>query len=176
MTEHENRLIYEWNTPSEHPPWKLKLNDETLRDGLQSPSVTDPPIKDKLEILHYMEDLGMSSAAIGLPAAGPHAYNDVLAIATEIADKKLNIYPYCAARTIENDIISIAAYNAGPTAVKRWISSHGDPRSNDLDTIDWIEMIPYRETRNYVQRVLENLTIYRRLVGETKLAYLIRGR
>ncbi len=73
-------------------------------------------------------------------------------------------------------VLAIAAYNAGPAAVERWISLHGDPRSNDLDIIDWIEMIPYRETRNYVQRVVENLIIYRRLLGETKLAYSLRGR
>ena len=73
-------------------------------------------------------------------------------------------------------VLAIAAYNAGPNAVARWISRHGDPRSNDLDTIDWIEMIPYRETRNYVQRVIENLKIYRRLVGDTKLAYSLRRR
>ena len=73
-------------------------------------------------------------------------------------------------------VLAIAAYNAGPAAVRRWMSLHGDPRSNDLDAIDWIEMIPYRETRNYVQRVLENLMMYRRLIGETKLAYSIRGR
>jgi len=103
----ENTLIHEWNIPETSPPWKIKLNDETLRDGLQSPSVTDPPIEDKLELLHFMEELGMYSAAIGLPAAGPQAYSDVLALATEIADAKLNIYPYCAARTIENDIIPI---------------------------------------------------------------------
>ena len=72
-------------------------------------------------------------------------------------------------------VLAVAAYNAGPAAVNRWISLHGDPRSNDLDTIDWIEMIPYRETRNYVQRVLENLAIYRRLIGKTRLA-LSEGR
>lgn len=103
----ENELIHEWNVPDEPPPWECKLNDETLRDGLQSPSVANPPIADKLEILHYMEDLGMYSAAIGLPAAGPQAYNDVLALAGEIARKNMAIYPYCAARTVESDIVPI---------------------------------------------------------------------
>ena len=60
----ENTLIHEWNIPETSPPWKIKLNDETLRDGLQSPSVTDPPIEDKIEILHLMEDLGVSGEAI----------------------------------------------------------------------------------------------------------------
>jgi len=102
-----SELIYEWNTVADLPPYPLRLNDETLRDGLQSPSVTDPPIADKLEILHFMEDLGMYSAAIGLPAAGPHAYNDVLALAGEIARAHMTIYPYCAARTVESDIVPI---------------------------------------------------------------------
>jgi len=108
MSDHDTPdLIHEWNIPSEKPSHRLLLNDETLRDGLQSPSVTDPPIADKLEILHYMEELGMSSAAIGLPGAGPQAYNDVLAIAGEISRHQMGIYPYCAARTHKNDIIPI---------------------------------------------------------------------
>ena len=100
MSDGDTKLIYDWNDEQALPAHELKLNDETLRDGLQSPSVTDPPIAKKLEMLHFMEDLGMSSAAIGFPAAGPQAYDDVLAIAHEIARHKMNIYPYCAARTI----------------------------------------------------------------------------
>jgi len=108
MSDHDTTdLIHEWNIPSEKPRHTLLLNDETLRDGLQSPSVTDPPIADKLEILHCIEELGISSAAIGLPGAGPHAYNDVLALAGEISRHQMNVYPYCAARTHKNDIIPI---------------------------------------------------------------------
>ena len=103
----EDDLIHDWNPPVAAPRYPLKLNDETLRDGLQSPSVSNPSVAEKLEILHFMEGLGMSSAAIGLPAAGPHAFNDVLAIAGEIARARMKIYPYCAARTHPNDITPI---------------------------------------------------------------------
>jgi 2-isopropylmalate synthase len=106
-SDYGKELVHDWNPRLPAPPYALKLNDETLRDGLQSPSVFNPSIPEKLELLHYMEDLGAYSAAIGLPAAGPHAYNDVLAIASEIARHRMNIYPYCAARTHENDILPI---------------------------------------------------------------------
>lgn len=100
-------LIYDWNPRPEPPRYPLKLNDETLRDGLQSPSVFTPGIAEKLELLHYMEDLGLYSAAIGLPGAGPHAFADVLAICNELARCRMKLYPYCAARTHPNDITPI---------------------------------------------------------------------
>jgi len=62
-------------------------------------------------------------------------------------------------------ILSVASYNAGPSRVKRWIRDMGDPRKSDVDAIDWIESIPFSETRNYVQRVLEGVQIYRRRLG-----------
>src|SRR5499427_8121917 len=99
-------LIYDWNraTADESAHRRLELNDETLRDGLQSPSVIDPHIDKKIEILHLMDSLGIDAADIGLPGAGPRAVSDVTRLAKEISDCKLDIKPNCAARTVVKDI------------------------------------------------------------------------
>jgi 2-isopropylmalate synthase len=107
----QNGLIYDWNTAGDflYPPGrKVTLNEETLRDGLQNPSVHDPSIEEKIEILHLMEALGIESVDIGLPGAGPRAYADTEALAKEIARARLKIRPNCAARTHESDIRPIA--------------------------------------------------------------------
>lgn len=105
----ERDLIYDWNVHDGawKPSKRIEFDDETLRDGLQSPSVKDPAIEDKIRMLHYMHQLGIQSANIGLPGAGPRARADVLRLAHEIADNKLPIYPNCAARTVEADILPI---------------------------------------------------------------------
>ncbi len=102
-----DELIYDWNLVGgvELPPGrKYMLDDETLRDGLQSPSVKDPPIEDKIEILHLMDELGIDSVNLGLPGAGPRARADIERLAREIANAKLKIRPNCACRTHEDDI------------------------------------------------------------------------
>ncbi len=107
----DNELIYDWNQvgPFQIPRGrKVMLDDETLRDGLQNPSVQDPTIEEKIEILHLMEALGIDSVNIGLPGAGPRAYADTEGLAREIARAKMKIRPNCAARTHENDIRPIA--------------------------------------------------------------------
>lgn len=103
----DEKWIYDWNTatpPAIAPGTRVLLNDETLRDGLQNPSVHDPSIAEKIEILHLMEALGIDSVNIGLPGAGPRAVEHCEALAREIATNRMKIRPNCAARTHENDI------------------------------------------------------------------------
>jgi 2-isopropylmalate synthase len=103
-------LIYDWNTIGGFD-WgnaSVELNDESLRDGLQSPSAIDPPIEDKIRLLHLMADLGIAAVDIGLPGAGPHVVETVRALAREIADSNLPISANCAARTVVADIVPIA--------------------------------------------------------------------
>ncbi len=101
-----DELIYDWNRVGSEPNFarRVAFDDETLRDGLQSPSVTDPPIDKKIELLHLMDSLGIDSADIGLPGAGPRAVADVTRLAQEIVDCKLDIQPNCAARTVIADL------------------------------------------------------------------------
>lgn len=104
----ERDLIYDWNVVEGHdvaPRSKpIEFDDETLRDGLQSPSVTDPEIDDKLKLLNLMNDLGIHTADVGLPGAGPRAREHVKRLCEEIRDAKLAIEANCAARTLEQDI------------------------------------------------------------------------
>ncbi|MBI2220265.1 MAG: 2-isopropylmalate synthase [Acidobacteria bacterium] len=100
-------LIYDWNTAGNGYPHRdqpVELNDETLRDGLQSPSVRDPAIETKIELLRLMDRLGITSADLGLPGAGPRACADITALCRAIADSKLSIRPNCAVRTVKADI------------------------------------------------------------------------
>ena len=105
-------LIHDWNVVGDAFDYAslrpVELDDETLRDGLQSPSAKDPPIEEKIRILHLMEELGIHAADIGLPGAGPRAYADTLALAREIAGAGLRINAHCAARTVRADIEPIA--------------------------------------------------------------------
>jgi 2-isopropylmalate synthase len=97
-------LIFDWNKTDARRPATVLLDDETLRDGLQSPSVVTPTIDEKLRILHLIDRLGIDSADIGLPGAGPHVVRDVERLAREIADQRLNVRPNCAARTLITDL------------------------------------------------------------------------
>jgi isopropylmalate/homocitrate/citramalate synthase len=107
MRDNLESLIHDWNTDGEtaaRPSRKIEFDDETLRDGLQSPSVTDPSIEEKLRILHYMHAIGVDNADIGLPGAGAHVQKTVERLAREIVDQKLRVAPSAAGRTHENDV------------------------------------------------------------------------
>jgi isopropylmalate/homocitrate/citramalate synthase len=102
----ERGLIYDWNTVDAppRPSRPVTIHDETLRDGIQGPSVRDPDIEHKLRFLHLADELGVGSIDLGLPGSGPRAIADVERLATEIRDQRLRIKPLGAARTLEIDI------------------------------------------------------------------------
>ena len=101
-------LIYDWNHDAAGPRPVAMLDDETLRDGLQSPSVRTPSIDDRIDILHQMDALGIDTADIGLPGAGEKVARDVERLARAIGDGGLKLRANCAARTVVADIRPIA--------------------------------------------------------------------
>ncbi len=105
------KLIYDWNVKGvgpPKPPQPIHLNDETLRDGLQSPSASTPAIEDMIAHLHNCAAVGIHALNIGLPGAGPHVEKQVERLAREIRDNRLPLLPNCAARTLKADIEPIA--------------------------------------------------------------------
>jgi 2-isopropylmalate synthase len=139
-----DNLIYDWNAGDEKPTRASKtieFDDETLRDGLQSPSVIDPDLDSKVKILHFMDEIGIDSADIGLPGAGPHVQKTVDRLAREIRDSKLNLAANCAARTHENDIRPIAEISQRvgiPIEACTFIGSSPIRQYAEEWTLDWI--------------------------------------
>jgi 2-isopropylmalate synthase len=109
--EGDEVLLHDWNRAGPEPTpsgGAVELDDETLRDGLQSPSVRRPTVGEKVEILHHMEGLGIDAVNLGYPGAGPQALADVVALAREIDRSRMRIRPNCAGRTHPDDIYPIA--------------------------------------------------------------------
>jgi 2-isopropylmalate synthase len=129
IPQREQQLIFDWNEVDRKGrllPKNASFFDETLRDGLQNPSVTDPPIGDKLAILHLMEDLGIHEADIGLPGSSKRAFDDVLRICKEVVDCKMKIKIACAGRTVVSDItpmIEVSQKAGLPVEVYAFIGS-----------------------------------------------------
>jgi 2-isopropylmalate synthase len=154
----ENKLIYDWNLAGHvpiPPGTQVLVNDETLRDGLQNPSIQDPTIEEKIEILHLMEDLGIDAVNIGLPGAGPRAAADVEALAREIANHRMRIKPNCAARTVEADIrpiVEISQRVGLPIEAATFLGSSPIRRLVEDWTVDHLE----RTTEKAVKFVVEH--------------------
>src|ERR1700691_6200799 len=143
----KHELIHDWNTytGAEIPITRhVALNDETLRDGLQNPSVRDPSIAKKIEILHLMESLGIDTVNIGLPGAGARAFADTEALAREIVQARMKIRPNCAARTHKNDIqpiIEISERVGFPIEAATFLGSSPIRRLVEDWTVDHLQKI-----------------------------------
>ena len=151
------QLIYDWNTVEapDRPSRPVAIHDETLRDGIQGPSVRDPDIDHKLHFLHLADELGVASIDLGLPGSGPRAMADVERLAAEIRDQRLHIKPLCAARTLEVDIrpvVEISQRVGIPIEVAAFIGSSPIRQYAEGWTIE--EMVD--NTRNAVRFACQN--------------------
>ncbi|MED6335443.1 MAG: 2-isopropylmalate synthase, partial [Planctomycetota bacterium] len=124
MSDERDELIYDWNGAGAPAPSGVQFDDETLRDGLQSPSVTDPPLDAKVRLVHLMNELGIQTADVGLPGAGVRAREHISTLVLEMAD--LSITPNVACRTLVSDIepvVDIVAETGSPVEVCAFIGS-----------------------------------------------------
>ncbi|MCD5417726.1 LeuA family protein [Candidatus Bipolaricaulota bacterium] len=149
-------LIYDWNKQdAPQLNFDIELDDETLRDGLQSPSVTNPTVEQKLEILHLMDELGIDIADIGFPAASGKIAGDVERLAKEIVRCNLSIQAGCAARTVITDIepiIDISQKVGLPIEIHAFIGS--SPIRRYTEGWDLERML--RQTRESVKFAVSN--------------------
>jgi 2-isopropylmalate synthase len=142
-------LIFDWNEVNRKGrilPKNATFFDETLRDGLQNPSVVDPGVEEKLKILHLMEDLGIHVADVGLPGSSKRAFEDTLRLCKEVVDCKMKIRVACAGRTVVSDItpmIELSQRAGMPIEVYAFIGS--SPIRQFVE--DWdVELIAKRST------------------------------
>jgi 2-isopropylmalate synthase len=153
----QHQLIYDWNIVGvvDKPKRPITIHDETLRDGIQGPSVRDPDIEHKLRFLHLADELGVASIDLGLPGAGPRAVSDVTRLAEEIRGQRLGIKALCAARTLEVDIrpvVEISQKVGIPIEVAAFIGSSPIRQYAEGWTID--QMVD--NTRNAVRFARKN--------------------
>ena len=160
-----NEWSYDWNAASPPlipPGTHVLLNDETLRDGLQNPSVYDPGIDEKIKILHLMEALGIESANIGLPGAGPRAYEHTEALAREVATSRMRIKVNCAARTHENDIrpiVEISQKVGLPIEAATFLGSSPIRRLVEDWTVDHLERTTEKAVKFAVKHGLPSMYV-----------------
>ncbi|MGB0640964.1 MAG: LeuA family protein, partial [Myxococcota bacterium] len=153
----QDEVIYDWNvegSTTSPPMGAVEYLDETLRDGIQCPSVTDPPIEAKLEIVRLLDSVGVHHMDIGLPGAGPRAVADCILIAELIRDEGLSIRPACAGRTHPNDIAAIIEVSQ-KTGVEIEALAFLGTSPIRLYTEGWDEDLLEKRTRTAIQMCKE---------------------
>jgi 2-isopropylmalate synthase len=145
MRARSHDLIYDWNeveTGAPRAAAQAALFDETLRDGLQNPSVVDPPVGRKIELLHLMAAIGIEGANLGMPVSSRRAFDDTVRMAKEVAASKLALTLGCAGRTAVGDITPIveASQRAG-VPIEAFIFTASSPIRQVAESWDLAELL-----------------------------------
>ena len=147
----ERDVIFDWNADeAKSAPRPVRLHDETMRDGIQSPSIHDPAREQKHQILRLLDQAGIHPTDVGLPGAGPRAYGDSQALVQQMVDEDLNIRATCAARTHPNDlrpIIEISQATGLPVEVMAFLGSSPIRMYAEAWDVDKMEELTRTSTR-----------------------------
>jgi 2-isopropylmalate synthase len=145
MRGRSHDLIYDWNEVDGAAPRAATagaLFDETLRDGLQNPSVVDPPVARKIELLHWMAAIGIQGANLGMPVSSRRAFDDTVRMAKEVAAAKLDLTLGCAGRTVVGDITSIVeASQKSGVPIEAFIFTASSPIRQVAESWDVAELL-----------------------------------
>jgi 2-isopropylmalate synthase len=154
MAKRFGEWVYDWNSPNgreEPAPGRraVELDDETLRDGLQSPSAKSPPLQAKRDFLHILAKLGVQAVDIGIPASSPTAFHDAIYLAKEIGKAGLPLSANCASRTVVKDVrqvIEVSQRGGIPVEVAVFIGSSAIRHHAE----DWDESFVLKSIRESV--------------------------
>ena len=199
-TPAEHALVADLALDTERPDLAVKIARKSIRDGVNLIERGYPiPLEiaggkpeTALLLALMRQESGFRSGAKS--HAGARGLMQIMPATARNVAKRLNI-PYSKSRLMSDPdynltlgrayignlvnrydgsyVLALAAYNAGPQRVKRWIKENGDPRTKEVDALDWIELIPFNETRTYVQRVLGNLQVYRQRLSQSQVVLML---
>lgn len=190
-------VVYEKFMMDEGMPFlSVRAGKVAFKRGADAPNVAYPVINIPAEAESFVEPALILGLSRQESEFNPRAYSSararglmqLLPSTAKITARKEGI-PYSRARLLDDPsynmiigaahlshliedfrgsyILTLAGYNAGPNRSRQWIDQYGDPRSQNIDPVDWVELIPFNETRNYVMRVLENVQIYRAQLNDS---------
>jgi len=160
LAARQGDLLLDQGYPVIETPPDLNGTKSLVHAIARQESLFDPEARSHVGALGLMQLMPATALRVARQMRVPYSKQRLLTEPAYNLQLGSHYFDTLMRRYSDSPVLALAAYNAGPAPVNRWLRQYGDPRKNGLDPVDWIELIPYNETRNYVQRVLESASIY----------------